>query len=124
MRCLRPSMDGGRDVPGHERRQSLSCRRACSIWRDLSEPGLPAFDRDDLVRSGNIPADRVKSFAVIEVDRPAISRASSRSRRRIVRLKAEHESRSEDAASRRSRSSGGPSGGFRLQDGRITCSSA
>jgi dTDP-glucose pyrophosphorylase len=34
----------------------------------LSEPGLPAFDRDDLVRSGNIPRDRVKSFAVIEVD--------------------------------------------------------
>jgi dTDP-glucose pyrophosphorylase len=34
----------------------------------LSEPGLPAFDGDDLVRSGNIPPDRVKSFAVIEVD--------------------------------------------------------
>jgi glucose-1-phosphate thymidylyltransferase len=34
----------------------------------LSEPGLPAFDRDDLVRSGNIPAERIKSFALIEVD--------------------------------------------------------
>ena len=34
----------------------------------LPEPGLPAFDRDDLVRSGNIPLDRVKSFALIEVD--------------------------------------------------------
>ena len=34
----------------------------------LPEPGLPAFDRDDLVRSGNIPADRIKSFALIDVD--------------------------------------------------------
>lgn len=34
----------------------------------LGEPGLPAFEHDDLVRSGNIPADRVHAFAVIEVD--------------------------------------------------------
>ena len=34
----------------------------------LAGPGLPAFERDDLVRSGNIPADRIKSFALIEVD--------------------------------------------------------
>jgi dTDP-glucose pyrophosphorylase len=34
----------------------------------LPEPGLPAFDRDDLVRSGNIPPDRIKSFALIDVD--------------------------------------------------------
>jgi glucose-1-phosphate thymidylyltransferase len=34
----------------------------------LSEPGLPAFDRDDLVRCGNIPLDRIKSFALVEVD--------------------------------------------------------
>ena len=34
----------------------------------LSEPGLPAFDRDDLVRSGNIPSDRVRAFALIDVD--------------------------------------------------------
>jgi glucose-1-phosphate thymidylyltransferase len=34
----------------------------------LSEPGLPAFDRDDLVRAGNILPDRIKSFALIEVD--------------------------------------------------------
>ncbi len=34
----------------------------------LPEPGLPAFDRDDLVRSGNIPLDRIMSFALIEVD--------------------------------------------------------
>ena len=34
----------------------------------LAGPGLPAFERDDLVRSGNIPAERIKSFALIEVD--------------------------------------------------------
>jgi dTDP-glucose pyrophosphorylase len=34
----------------------------------LPEPGLPAFDRDDLVGSGNIPPDRIKSFALIDVD--------------------------------------------------------
>jgi dTDP-glucose pyrophosphorylase len=34
----------------------------------LDEPGLLAFDRDDLVRSGNIRADRVRSFAVLDVD--------------------------------------------------------
>jgi len=34
----------------------------------LDEPGLPAFARDDLVRSSNIPADRVRSFALIQLD--------------------------------------------------------
>jgi glucose-1-phosphate thymidylyltransferase len=34
----------------------------------LQEPGLLAFERDDLVRTGNIPADRVQSFAVLDVD--------------------------------------------------------
>jgi glucose-1-phosphate thymidylyltransferase len=34
----------------------------------LAEPGLPAFDREDLVRSGNIPPERVLAFAVVEVD--------------------------------------------------------
>ena len=34
----------------------------------LSEPGLPAFDREDLVRSGNIPAERVRAFAFLEMD--------------------------------------------------------
>ena len=34
----------------------------------LSEPGLPAFDRDDLVRSSNIPVERVRSFAFLDVD--------------------------------------------------------
>ena len=34
----------------------------------LSEPGFPAFDADDLVRSSNIPAARVRAFALVEVD--------------------------------------------------------
>ncbi len=34
----------------------------------LAEPGLPAFDREDLVRSGNIPPERVRAFAFLEVD--------------------------------------------------------
>lgn len=34
----------------------------------LDEPGLPGFDADDLVRSGNIEAARVRAFAIIEVD--------------------------------------------------------
>lgn len=35
---------------------------------ELDEPGLAAFERDDLIRSGNIPADRIRAFAIIEVD--------------------------------------------------------
>jgi glucose-1-phosphate thymidylyltransferase len=34
----------------------------------LSEPGLPAFDPRDLVRSSNIPAERIRSFAILDVD--------------------------------------------------------
>ena len=34
----------------------------------LGEPGFPAFDADDLVRSSNIPAARVRAFALVEVD--------------------------------------------------------
>ncbi len=34
----------------------------------LDEPGLPAFDRDDLVRSSNIPEARVLAFALVETD--------------------------------------------------------
>ena len=34
----------------------------------LDEPGLPAFERDDLVRTSNIPAERVLAFALVEVD--------------------------------------------------------
>jgi glucose-1-phosphate thymidylyltransferase len=34
----------------------------------LNEPGFPAFDADDLVASGNIPADRLRAFALVEMD--------------------------------------------------------
>ncbi len=34
----------------------------------LDEPGLLAFDRDELLRTGNIPAERLQSFALIDVD--------------------------------------------------------
>jgi len=34
----------------------------------LDEPGLPAFDVADLIASSNIPAERVRSFATIDVD--------------------------------------------------------
>lgn len=33
----------------------------------LDEPGLPAFERGELARSGNIPDARVQSFALLEV---------------------------------------------------------
>jgi dTDP-glucose pyrophosphorylase len=36
---------------------------------ELEEPGLPAFDRDDLIRSSNIPAERIGSFAFLDIDR-------------------------------------------------------
>jgi glucose-1-phosphate thymidylyltransferase len=32
------------------------------------EPAFPAFDADDLVRSSNIPADRIRAFAAVTVD--------------------------------------------------------
>jgi dTDP-glucose pyrophosphorylase len=34
----------------------------------LEGPGLPVFERDDLIASSNIPPDRVQSFALLEVD--------------------------------------------------------
>jgi len=34
----------------------------------LDEPGLPVFERDELLRSSNIPPERVRSFAIVEVD--------------------------------------------------------
>jgi glucose-1-phosphate thymidylyltransferase len=34
----------------------------------LDGPGLLAFDRDDLISSSNIPAERIQSFALIDVD--------------------------------------------------------
>lgn len=34
----------------------------------LDGPGLPAYERDDLIRDSGFPADRVAGFAVIEVN--------------------------------------------------------
>lgn len=42
--------------------------RALRDLAALGEPGFPAFDADDLVRSSNIPAARVRAFALVTVD--------------------------------------------------------
>jgi len=42
--------------------------RVLSELAALSEPALPAFDPEDLVRSSNIPAERIRSFAFLDVD--------------------------------------------------------
>jgi len=34
----------------------------------LAEPGLPVFDPEDLMRSSNIPSERLRSFAFLETD--------------------------------------------------------
>lgn len=34
----------------------------------LGEPGFPAFDAGDLVASSNIPEERIRAFAVVEID--------------------------------------------------------
>jgi dTDP-glucose pyrophosphorylase len=34
----------------------------------IEGPGLPVFEREDLVGSGNIPAERVAAFAIVDVD--------------------------------------------------------
>jgi dTDP-glucose pyrophosphorylase len=34
----------------------------------LTEPGLPVFTRDDLIRTSNIPPGRIESFALLELD--------------------------------------------------------
>lgn len=34
----------------------------------LTEPGLPAFQREDLVRTSNIAAERILAFALVELD--------------------------------------------------------
>ena len=41
---------------------------ALSQLAALDEPGLPAFDRDELVQSSNIPPERIRSFAFLEID--------------------------------------------------------
>jgi dTDP-glucose pyrophosphorylase len=42
--------------------------RALRELAALDEPGLPVFDRDDLIASSNIAPERIQSFALIEVD--------------------------------------------------------
>jgi glucose-1-phosphate thymidylyltransferase len=42
---------------------------AVSALANLSEPGLAVFERGDLVRSSNIPPERVRAFALVDVDR-------------------------------------------------------
>jgi len=42
--------------------------RALTGLASLLEPGLPAFDAGELVRSSNIPDARIRAFALIEVD--------------------------------------------------------
>jgi glucose-1-phosphate thymidylyltransferase len=42
--------------------------RDLSAVRGLGEPGLLGFEPADLVRSGNVPADRVRAFALVEQD--------------------------------------------------------
>ena len=34
----------------------------------ISEPALPVFEREDLLRSSNIPAERIRSFAFLDLD--------------------------------------------------------
>jgi glucose-1-phosphate thymidylyltransferase len=34
----------------------------------MSEPALPVFERDDLLASSNIPAQRLRSFAFVDID--------------------------------------------------------
>jgi len=36
--------------------------------RSLGEPGLPAFEREALVREGNIPAERILRYAILKID--------------------------------------------------------
>jgi glucose-1-phosphate thymidylyltransferase len=42
--------------------------RDLSALGALREPGLLGFAPEDLVRSGNVPADRVRAFALVEQD--------------------------------------------------------
>lgn len=37
--------------------------------RTLGEPGLPAFEREALVRESNIPRERIFGYALLEIDR-------------------------------------------------------
>jgi glucose-1-phosphate thymidylyltransferase len=48
--------------------------RALADLASLDEPGLPAFDADDLVRSSNIPEARIRAFALVEIEAGYLSR--------------------------------------------------
>jgi len=66
----------------------------------LNEPGLPAFDREDLVRSGNIPPERVLAFALVDVDDEGYLTRIVEKPAHVPPVGARHESRAEnDAAS-------------------------
>lgn len=36
--------------------------------RALGEPGLPAFERNSLIREGSIPSERIQAYALLEID--------------------------------------------------------
>lgn len=38
------------------------------ILRSLGEPGLPAFERESLVREGNISNEKIQAYALLEID--------------------------------------------------------
>ncbi|MGB6875124.1 MAG: sugar phosphate nucleotidyltransferase [Candidatus Acidiferrales bacterium] len=38
-----------------------------SALRTLGEPGLPAFERETLVREGNIPSERIRGYALLKI---------------------------------------------------------
>jgi glucose-1-phosphate thymidylyltransferase len=40
-------------------------RRLC----ELGEPGLAAFERESLIRDGNIPRERIRDYALLRIDR-------------------------------------------------------
>lgn len=42
--------------------------RALADLASLDEPGLPAFDAADLIRTSNIPEERIRTFALVAVD--------------------------------------------------------
>jgi glucose-1-phosphate thymidylyltransferase len=43
-------------------------REALEGLRNLAEPAIVGFDRDVLVRLGNVPADRTKRFGALDID--------------------------------------------------------
>ncbi len=58
----------GRPLPRDERRQPLSGERALGAARASPSRDCRGSIAEDLVRTGNIPADRVRAFALIEQD--------------------------------------------------------